>query len=51
MSARPQTVPDSPDHTSVIDALIERGRAAMDSFASASQERLDEAVTALAWSI
>ena len=51
MSARPQRVTESPDHTSVVETLIERGRAAMDSFESASQERLDEAVTALAWSI
>jgi sulfoacetaldehyde dehydrogenase len=34
-----------------IDALVDRARAAMDAFADASQEQLDEAVTALAWSI
>ena len=34
-----------------VETLIARGRAAMEAFASASQARLDEAVTALAWSI
>ncbi len=34
-----------------VETLIGRARAAMKAFKSASQERLDEAVTALAWSI
>ncbi|MDH3581123.1 MAG: aldehyde dehydrogenase family protein, partial [Hyphomicrobiales bacterium] len=37
-------------HDAIAD-LVSRGRAAMDEFAGASQERLDEAVTALAWSL
>ncbi|MBM3573210.1 MAG: sulfoacetaldehyde dehydrogenase, partial [Alphaproteobacteria bacterium] len=31
--------------------LVERARTAMDAFAGADQARVDEAVTALAWSI
>lgn len=34
-----------------VEILIGRARTAMEAFKSASQERLDEAVTALAWSI
>lgn len=37
--------------TAAIDALVSAARAAMHALAGASQERLDEAVTALAWSI
>ena len=39
------------DVKSAIDALIARGRAAMDAFENHDQARIDEAVTALAWSI
>ncbi|MGA8973744.1 MAG: aldehyde dehydrogenase family protein, partial [Pseudolabrys sp.] len=35
----------------VVDELVRRGRAAMASFANADQARVDEAVTALAWSL
>ena len=39
------------DPVSIVDALIHRGRVAMDAFADADQVRVDEAVTALAWSL
>ena len=39
------------DSVSIVDALIRRGRAAMDAFADSTQERVDEAVTAIAWSL
>ena len=39
------------DKVSVVEALIRRGRAAMDAFAESTQERVDEAVTAIAWSL
>ena len=39
------------DRAAVVDALVRRGRAAMDAFAGATQERVDEAVTALAWAL
>ena len=39
------------DPAAVVDALVRRGRAAMDAFAGATQERADEAVTALAWAL
>jgi sulfoacetaldehyde dehydrogenase len=39
------------DPRQAIATQIARGRAAMDEFAGVSQERLDEAVTALAWSL
>ena len=39
------------DPISIVDALIHRGRAAMEAFADADQARVDEAVTALAWSL
>ena len=35
----------------VVDELVRRGRAAMAAFANADQARVDEAVTALAWSL
>src|SRR4249920_59323 len=35
----------------VVDELVRRGRAAMAAFADADQARVDEAVTALAWSL
>ena len=39
------------DPAAVVDALVRRGRAAMDAFADADQTRVDEAVTAIAWSL
>ncbi len=42
---------DADDVRSVINGLIARGRAAMDAFDNHDQARIDEAVTALAWSI
>ncbi|GMQ77491.1 MAG: aldehyde dehydrogenase family protein [Gammaproteobacteria bacterium] len=44
------TVADSPE-TRVVGDLIARAREAMRAFTDANQERVDEAVTALAWSI
>ena len=41
----------SADPQTVVAALIARARAAMAAFENTSQERIDEAVTALAWSI
>src|SRR5678815_1349221 len=40
-----------PKMLSVIDDLVRRARAAMAAFADADQARVDEAVTALAWSL
>ena len=42
---------DAGDETSVVTGLINRARAAMAEFEGADQARVDEAVTALAWSI
>ncbi|MFQ5626787.1 MAG: aldehyde dehydrogenase family protein, partial [Methyloligellaceae bacterium] len=42
---------DTIDTANVAGKLVARGRAAMKQFAGASQQRLDEAVTALAWSL
>ena len=39
------------DPVSIVDALVRRGRMAMEDFASSDQARVDEAVTALAWSL
>ena len=39
------------DPVAIVDALVRRGRAAMTEFAGADQARVDEAVTALAWSL
>ena len=39
------------DPVSIVDALVRRGRAAMEAFAASDQARVDEAVTALAWSL
>ena len=39
------------DPAATADRLIRRGRAAMDAFAGSDQARVDEAVTALAWSL
>jgi sulfoacetaldehyde dehydrogenase len=40
-----------PKAIAVVDELVRRGRAAMAIFANADQARVDEAVTALAWSL
>jgi sulfoacetaldehyde dehydrogenase len=40
-----------PKAMAVVDELVRRGRAAMAIFANADQARVDEAVTALAWSL
>src|SRR5258708_22835556 len=40
-----------PKAMAVVDELVRRGRAAQASFANADQARVDEAVTALAWSL
>ena len=44
---------DAPAHdpVAIVDALVRRGRTAMMEFAGADQARVDEAVTALAWSL
>ena len=39
------------DPAAIVDALVRRGRAAMDAFADSTQARVDEAVTAIAWSL
>ena len=39
------------DPGAIADALIRRARAAMDAFGDSTQARVDEAVTALAWSL
>ena len=39
------------DPVAIVDALVRRGRAAMHAFADPDQARVDEAVTALAWSL
>ncbi len=44
-----QTAPHSPGE--IVEQLVARARAAMEGFQRASQERTDEAVTALAWSL
>jgi len=49
-AAAATTTPEE-DAASVISGLISRGRVAMAKFESADQARVDEAVTALAWSI
>ncbi len=43
--------PQSESETEIIQGLIDRARTAMKSIADADQARIDEAVTALAWSI
>ena len=39
------------DPISVVDGLVRRARAAMEAFADSTQARVDEAVTAIAWSL
>ena len=51
MSQVAAQAPEMLDVNVVLDALMGRARAAMEAFADADQARIDEAVTALAWSI
>ena len=53
MSQLAEAVPEAPkrDPISIVDSLVRRGRAAMAAFADADQARVDEAVTAIAWSL
>ena len=46
-----KTAPDPGNETATVEALVANARAAMAMFADADQARVDEAVTALAWSI
>ena len=46
-----KTAPDPGGETATVEALVANARAAMAMFADADQARVDEAVTALAWSI
>ena len=39
------------DPVAIVDALVRRGRAAMEAFDASDQARVDEAVTALAWAL
>jgi len=41
----------NPDEDSVVSDLLTRGRGAMAVFTGATQAQVDEAVTALAWSV
>ncbi|MCG8542916.1 MAG: aldehyde dehydrogenase family protein [Alphaproteobacteria bacterium] len=43
--------PEPSQAAAAVDDLVRRGRAAMDAIADVDQARIDEAVTALAWSI
>ena len=49
--SNPQPIGDATPREVVLAALMERARAAMDGFATQGQARIDEAVTALAWSL
>ena len=49
--AAAETSSDQGGETAIIDDLVGRARAAMASLAGADQARIDEAVTALAWSL
>jgi sulfoacetaldehyde dehydrogenase len=44
-------VNETPDEDAIIAGLVERARAAMDAFADADQQAVNDAVTALAWAI
>lgn len=50
-AAPPRTIPPPSPERQAVAELIRRGRAAMRALAGASQERVDEAVAALAWSV
>ncbi|MEM7404825.1 MAG: aldehyde dehydrogenase family protein [Pseudomonadota bacterium] len=47
----PEQVLEQRDTAAQIDELMQRGRAAMETFANADQARVDEAVTAIAWAV
>lgn len=47
----PETSSDKANPQQTVDQLVQRARAAMEKFENTSQDRIDEAVTALAWSI
>ena len=49
--ATTETASDQGGETAIIDDLVGHARAAMASLAGADQARIDEAVTALAWSL
>ena len=51
MSQPAQAEPFERDPVAVVGALVRRARTAMAAFAGADQARVDEAVTALAWSL
>ena len=51
MSANPVHALEPESEAAIVRGLIERGRSAMAALASADQQRVDEAVTAVAWSI
>lgn len=46
-----QTTPETGDDRDVVQRLVDQGRAAMRTIADADQARVDEAVTAIAWSL
>jgi sulfoacetaldehyde dehydrogenase len=51
MSEPAAALPDLVDDQPIVDALVERARAAMAAFAGADQALVDDAVRALAWSL
>ncbi|MGI9393219.1 MAG: acylating sulfoacetaldehyde dehydrogenase, partial [Boseongicola sp.] len=51
MTQAAATLLDEIDEEAVISGLIDRARCAMDAYENADQARIDDAVTALAWSI
>lgn len=51
MNVKLERISENVDHREIVRTLIARARAAMESFESTSQEHLNEAVTAIAWSI
>lgn len=52
MSTHTQTAPmESFSEADIVEELVKRARVAMDEFAPATQSQVDEAVTALAWSL
>ena len=50
-SAAARVEPFERDPVATVDGLMRRARAAMDAFGDSSQARVDEAVTAIAWSL
>jgi sulfoacetaldehyde dehydrogenase len=51
MTMKTSAAAASPETAAVVGDLIRRARAAMENFADADQMRVDEAVTAMAWSL